>query len=310
MNGNNEAGNPFGEIFGIASTSGASNCFCWPYPACCGDGVGVPDYQVAVTQSGLSGNGGSPEYRNYPDVAMVAANIEIFFQGKPVGFFGTSASAPLWAGYMALVNQNSTVNGQGLCGFVNATLYAIGLTSGTAVDLFSLCFNNIHDSASNFDGFGQGFISVPGFNLCTGWGSPNPALLDQLSTLQPLKPNQPLVEIQISITTGGDDAGGGQNGSSQTTTVFLKDGGSFTLTMRESFDAQWDNWTTHTITFPIPALDSSNNPIPTLLPISGITGVRINLVQSNPDISADNWDVFALAVSLSTPGFLLCARSA
>lgn len=79
---------------------------------------------------------------------------------------------------MALVNQNSIVTGQGFCGFANAKLYAIALTRGTAVDLSSLCFNNVHDSVSNFDGFGPGFISVPGFKHCTGWGSPSPALLD------------------------------------------------------------------------------------------------------------------------------------
>ena len=303
MDGNNKAGNPWGQIIGIGSTSGASNCFCWPYPACCGSGVPIPDYQVAVMQSGLGTNGGSQQYRNYPDVAMVATNIEILFGGKKVGWQGTSAAAPLWAGYMALVNQNSTINGQGLAGFVNATLYAIGLTRGTAVDLFSLCFNNIHDGVSNFDGFGPGYISGPGYNLCTGWGSPTPAMLDQLSTLQPLTPNQPLVEIQISISTGGDDAGGGQNGSNQSITINLRDGGSFTLSLRRSSNAKWDNWTNHNFTFPIPQLDSSSNPIPTLLPISGITGAQINLIQNNPDIAADNWDVFALGVSLSTPGF-------
>lgn len=258
-------------------------------------------------QSGLGTNGGSWQYRNYPDVAMVATNIEILFGGNKLGWQGTSAATPLWAGYMALVNQNSTANGQGLAGFVNATLYAIGLTRGTTVDLFSLCFNNIYDSVNNFDGFGPGYISGPGYNLCTGWGPPTPAMLGQLSTLQPLTPNQPLVEIQISISTGGDDARGGQNGSNQSITINLRDGGSFTLSLRRSSNAKWDNWISHTFTFPIPQLDSSRNPIPPLLPISGITGAQINLIQNNPDIAADNCEspAFRLTSSKTTPALRL-----
>lgn len=303
MDGNNKAGDPWGQFIGIGSLSGPSNCFCWPYPFCCGSGVSIPDYQVAVMQSEGGSTGGSLIHRNYPDVAMVAANVEIFFNLSTQWFGGTSAAAPLWAGYMALVNQNSLANGQGLGGFLNPTLYAIGLTRGTAVDLFSLCFNNVHDGVSNFDGFGPGFTSVPGYNLCTGWGSPTPAMLSQLSTLQPLTPNQPLVEITIEVTTGDDNAGDGQNGSEQSITIFLRDGGSFTLTLRIASQPHWENWTTQNIPFSIPSHDDAGKPIPPLTPIAGIKGAQLNHTQSNPDIAADNWDVFALAVTLSTPGF-------
>ena len=303
MDGNNKAGGGAGEIIGIGSTSGASNCYCWPYPECCGSGVGIPDYQVAVMHSSAAANGGSQTWRNYPDVAAVASNLQIFFTGVATGIGGTSAAAPLWAGFMALVNQNSVTNGQGLGGFVNPTLYDIGLTRGTAVDLFAKCFNNVGDGGNNSDGFGPGFTSVPGYNLCTGWGSMSGALLSQLSTLNPLTPNQPLVLIQISVTTGNDDAGGGLHGSSQSATIFLKDGGSFNLNLRNSSEPNWGNWSTHTIPFPIPATDNSGNPIPPLTPVSGIAGVQLHLNQGNPGWSADNWDIFALRVALSTPGF-------
>jgi hypothetical protein len=39
-----------------------------------------------------------------------------------------------------------------------------------------------------------------------------------------------------------------------------------------------------------------------LTPSQGLTGVRINLMQNNPDFSADNWDIAALQVSLFNPG--------
>jgi hypothetical protein len=49
---------------------------------------------------------------------------------------------------------------------------------------------------------------------------------------------------------------------------------------------------------PVPATDNHGNPVPPLTPESGITGAQINLVQNNPSFAADNWDIFALEVSL------------
>ena len=62
----------------------------------CGDPVPIPDYQVGVS---MATNGGSTTFRNYPDVAMAAQNVEIFFQGSTTVEGGTSVAAPLWAGF-------------------------------------------------------------------------------------------------------------------------------------------------------------------------------------------------------------------
>ncbi len=150
MDGNNKGG---GNIFNVP----AQGCYCWPQTLCCGSGVPLPDYQKGVS---MAANGGSAQWRNYPDVAMLAANAEIFFQGKPTVPSGTSLAAPLWAGFMALANQNSQKNGAGLAGFLNTTLYDIGLTSGLATDLYKICFNDINDGVSNANGFGSGSLDV------------------------------------------------------------------------------------------------------------------------------------------------------
>lgn len=265
------------------------------------NGVTIPDYQVGVS---MATNGGSTTERNYPDVAMVAANIEVFFNGGFTQFAGTSAGAPLWAGYMALVNQLSQQNGgPGMSGFINPTIYDIGLTSGTATDLYKVCFNDINDGVSNgVGGGGSGHTSVAGYDLCTGWGSPQAGLINQLGSPTPLTPNQPLSLIRFIIITGNDDAGGGLHGSTQTADCFVPGGGVFTLTLRNSGDANWDSGSTHQVDFPIPATDNNGNPVPTLTQTKGLTGVRINLVQHNPDWSADNWDIANLQVSLFNPG--------
>ncbi len=69
------------------------------------------------------------------------------------------------------------------------------------------------------------------------------------------------------------------------------------MTLRNASDPKWDNDSTHEVDFPIPATVN-----PPLTETKGIVGVRINLVQNNPDWSADNWDLANLAVSLLNPG--------
>ena len=104
--------------------------------------------------------------------------------------------------------------------------------------------------------------------------------------------------IRFTIKTGDDDAGGGLHGSDQTADVFLKlqDGTSpkFTFMLRQRSEPNWENQSIHTVDFQIPSLAS---------PLIGITGVQINLKQDNPDISADNWDVASLSVSLFNSPF-------
>jgi hypothetical protein len=265
------------------------------------NGVTIPDYQVGVS---VATNGGSTTSRNYPDVAMVAANVAYFFGGSESPTGGTSAAAPLWAGFMALVNRfNQQNGGAGRAGFINPTIYDIGLTRGTAVDLYKVCFNDIADNGNNgVGGGGSGFNSVAGYDLCTGWGTPQAGLINQLGSTTPLKPNQPLSLVRFIVTTGNDDAGGGLHGSSQTADCFLPDGGVFTVTLRNNGEPNWDNGSVHQVDFAIPATDNNGNPVPMLMPSQGLTGVRINLVQNNPDFSADNWDIAALQVSLFNPG--------
>jgi hypothetical protein len=139
---------------------------------------------------------------------------------------------------------------------------------------------------------------VPGYDLCTGLGTPKVGLIYQLSSPTPLTPNQPLALIRFVIRTGNDDAGGGLHGSEQTADAFLQDGTSFNVVLRLRTEPNWDNWTTHTVDAQIPA---SVFPPPTQS--HGIAGVRLNLEQNNPDWSADNWDVFSLAVSLFNPPY-------
>ena len=91
---------------------------------------------------------------------------------------GTSLAAPLWAAFMALVNQQAAANGQPPIGFANPALYAIGKSAN-----YSSCFHDITDGNNSSPKSPSKYSAGAGYDLCTGWGSPNDPLIDAL--LQP-----------------------------------------------------------------------------------------------------------------------------
>ena len=129
----------------------------------------IPYWQTNVS---MAGNGGSTTYRNIPDVALTADNVFVSYDnGDDSGtyyFMGTSCAAPLWAGFCALVNQQSTAsNPTNFVGFLNPALYAIGTSAG-----YSNCFHDIttgNNIGTNTPGL---FYATNGYDLCTGWGTP------------------------------------------------------------------------------------------------------------------------------------------
>jgi subtilase family serine protease len=150
-----------------------------------GGGVGSsggisPFYLIPTWQQGINmtTNGGSTTCRNLPDVAMVGNNISVIWNnGQTNTFAGTSCSTPLWAAFMALVNQQGAVYGQPPAGFINPAIYALGRNTN-----YSSCF---HDSTNGNNTKGTSptrFLATPGYDLCTGWGTPaGQALIDALA---------------------------------------------------------------------------------------------------------------------------------
>jgi hypothetical protein len=124
----------------------------------------IPTWQKGVN---MSTNSGSTSYRNCPDVAMVADNIFIVADdGYEETTGGTSCAAPLWAGFAALANQQAVAAGSTNIGFVNPAIYRIGTNSG-----FTACFDDI-SVGNNTNNSATHFLAMPGYDLCTGWGSP------------------------------------------------------------------------------------------------------------------------------------------
>ena len=126
----------------------------------------IPPYQKGIS---MSANLGSTTMRNVPDVALTADNVYVVYDSGTTGNFGgTSCAAPLWAGYIALVNQQAAAGGQPSVGFLNPALYAIGKSAN-----YSSAFNDV-TSGNNFSGSSPSkFPATSGYDLCTGLGTPN-----------------------------------------------------------------------------------------------------------------------------------------
>jgi hypothetical protein len=127
---------------------------------------------------------GSTTMRNLPDVAMVGYYVLGFTGGQSSAYSGTSLAAPLWAAFTAIVNQQGVSQGLPPLGFVNPAIYAIAQSSN-----YSACFHDVTTGNNTNSSSPTKFYAVPGFDLCTGWGSPTGSnLMNALLT-----PSDPLL---------------------------------------------------------------------------------------------------------------------
>ena len=115
--------------------------------------------------------------RNVPDVALTADYVYVRADGLDQDVGGTSAAAPLWAGFIALINQRATANGRSPVGFVNPAIYAIsqGASYGTGFHDITVGNNTNTTCGSAM------FPAVANYDLATGLGSPAVGLIDVLA---------------------------------------------------------------------------------------------------------------------------------
>jgi subtilase family serine protease len=137
------------------------------------DRIPIPAWQK---KAGVinSSNEGSTTLRNGPDVSA-NANFTFYTCADQKAclaneYGGTSFAAPMWAGFIALVNEQRVTGGQSLMGFLNPTIYADNLTAKYS--------KGFHDITSGTSG---SYSAVVGYDLVTGWGSPKPGLVGVLA---------------------------------------------------------------------------------------------------------------------------------
>jgi subtilase family serine protease len=173
------------------------------------DGFAIPSWQVATANNCSNC---SKTSRNAPDVSA-NANFTFYVCANQSGctansYGGTSFAAPMWAGYLALVNQQAVANGGSPVGFLNPALYSIGASSGYTAD-----FHDVTDGSN-------GYSATTGYDLATGWGSPNGSgLINAL--VAPPSPSFTLSRSSPGVTIT-------QGGASGTDTITINPSGGFT----------------------------------------------------------------------------------
>jgi hypothetical protein len=148
-------------------------------------GVSIPFYQTGIaTQIGAAG--GNAKWRNIPDVAIIATGIQVVVDGNTLMGVGTSASAPLWAAFLALANQQAANSGLQPIGFANPAIYALGEGQNYSRD-----FHDVTVGTNSPSGTGL-FQARAGYDLTTGWGTPTGVnLINDLAGLGSPCVNQP-----------------------------------------------------------------------------------------------------------------------
>lgn len=141
-----------------------------------------PSYQNALP----AGSTAIASMRGVPDVAYQASagtGVLIYISLPPDGttsdvgvtgwwdIGGTSASAPQWAGLVAIADQ---INGKGL-GLINPGLYKIASTPGPyyGLDFYDIATGNTNQTDASIPGYAAG----TGWDPVTGLGTPNAANL-------------------------------------------------------------------------------------------------------------------------------------
>jgi subtilase family serine protease len=171
--------------------------------------VAIPSYQSHIAGH----NGASSTHRNVPDVSAQANDILIYVNGGAGNVAGTSEATPLWAGYMALVNQLAANAGLRSVGFANPALYSIASTSAYSTDFHDVV-SGCSPNSSAFQ-----YCAGPGYDLATGLGTPQHALIYALSGVQsyPLYCQGPLVTTSglTSFKWASQGAGAAKPGPGQ-----------------------------------------------------------------------------------------------
>jgi subtilase family serine protease len=160
-------------------------------PAAGGGGLSVlfptPGFQSGISQSIVDGA------RGVPDLSWNAAVdggvlVYLGFLGSSSGFYiigGTSAATPQLAAVIALTNQVADTKGKQHVGWLNPLLYA--LPSSAFYDIVPQTFGTVTISDNSLYGSGiPGYPALSGYDLATGFGSPNvPSFVSDLASALP-----------------------------------------------------------------------------------------------------------------------------
>lgn len=140
----------------------------------------TPSWQTAAVSSWTSqldstntpSPGYNPNGRGFPDISVLGVYYETIIAGGTEYLFGTSASTPVVAAMISLVNARRLEHGLPSVGFINPSLYATSAWS-QYTDITSGHIKCCSDSNDPPDPIccTSGFTATPGWDPATGFGS-------------------------------------------------------------------------------------------------------------------------------------------
>ena len=251
------------------------------------DKIAIPSWQQLAGVINSS-NKGSTTLRNGPDVSA-NANFTFYTCGDQQAcqanyYGGTSFAAPMWAGFIALANQQLANGGQKPLGFINPTIYQQNVNASTYAADF-------HDVKSGTSG---SYSAVAGFDLVTGWGSPTATLITALT-------GPPPAGFTISASPSSLSINPGSNGS---TTISSAVTGGFTGSITLSASGLPTGVTVGYTTNPFSAGSSTSM---TFTVAAGTTPGTYPITVSGTSGSTVETTTVSLTVIGATPAFTITA---
>ncbi|TBU54490.1 family S53 protease-like protein [Dichomitus squalens] len=135
----------------------------------------APSYQASAVDGYLTAHTSSANYnatvgkynpvgRGFPDVAAKADDYRVQ-ETSIASIYGTSASTPVFASIVALINDRLSVKGKPPLGFLNPWLYSTGKSAFTDITK--------GNNSIECNGETAGFEAVEGWDPVTGLGTPD-----------------------------------------------------------------------------------------------------------------------------------------
>ncbi len=146
--------------------------------------------------------------RGIPDISLLGVNYKVIVRGTTQTLFGTSASSPVFAGMISLINAGRLARGLPNVGFINPTLYSYGLEPA---NVYNDVTSGHNGCCANGDTSPSGlastlcctaaFNATAAWDATTGWGSIDyTALSNMLNGYSAAPTFKPTAKPSVSFT--------------------------------------------------------------------------------------------------------------
>jgi tripeptidyl-peptidase-1 len=152
---------------------------------------GVQDWQKDATSGYLANKGAKlPSEKDFcragratPEISALGQGYQVINNGKTLNVGGTSASSPLFAGLVSLLNEYRIQNGKSPLGFINPLIYEIYEKKKASFQDVTVGNNRIGRGGATMP-LSEGYSCTEGWDAVTGVGTPNFAeILEYVKTL-------------------------------------------------------------------------------------------------------------------------------